>query len=401
MARAIVLDSKIAPDGGVQRPRDAARAPRRRARRAAARAEGAARGGRRDPRRRAHPRGVRRRRARAARRTGTRSTSRRSWRCASSTASTRRSSTSARYGSDHTEVIVTRELRERAGFAAPRDSSTVGVNCSTALRGRLPARARRRDRHLHLEAARATGRWASRGSRRTSSSCTGTASSANERGARGVGVFGGTFNPIHFGHLRAAEEVREALGLERVLFVPSARPPHKAGRSGPIAPAAQRLAWVRRRCAGNPRLGAWTTLELARGGPSYPVDTLRALARAHGAEPAHLHASAATPSPSSAPGTSRRQLLALADFAVMTRPPVTPGRSRTGCPTRRGAPSSSRRRAATPRTDRRHGQEPARGRDLRRSTSRRPTSGTGSGGGRSIRYLVPEAVRRDIEASGI
>ena len=60
-----------------------------------------------------------------------------------------------------------------------------------------------------------------------------------------IGLFGGTFNPIHLGHLRAAEEVREALGLERVLFIPSRIPPHKtADETDPIAPTAERLAWV-------------------------------------------------------------------------------------------------------------------------------------------------------------
>jgi cytidyltransferase-like protein len=54
-----------------------------------------------------------------------------------------------------------------------------------------------------------------------------------------VGVYGGTFNPIHVGHLRAAEEIAEAFGLARVLFVPSAVPPHKAdAASDGIAPAA-------------------------------------------------------------------------------------------------------------------------------------------------------------------
>ena len=68
--------------------------------------------------------------------------------------------------------------------------------------------------------------------------------------ATGLGVFGGTFNPIHVGHLRAAEEVVEALGLDRMLFVPSARPPHKAAEGEDvIAPADQRLAWIRQAIA--------------------------------------------------------------------------------------------------------------------------------------------------------
>jgi nicotinate-nucleotide adenylyltransferase len=92
-----------------------------------------------------------------------------------------------------------------------------------------------------------------------------------------VAIFGGTFNPIHSGHLRAAEEAAELLGLERVVFVPSADPPHKDGAAGPLAPARLRLAWVRLAIEGNPRFEA-DPLEVERGGRSYSVDTLRALA---------------------------------------------------------------------------------------------------------------------------
>ena len=68
---------------------------------------------------------------------------------------------------------------------------------------------------------------------------------------KGTGVFGGTFNPIHVGHLRAAEEVAEALELEKVLFVPSAEPPHKGDEA--LAAAPLRLAWVRAAVEANPR----------------------------------------------------------------------------------------------------------------------------------------------------
>jgi len=92
-----------------------------------------------------------------------------------------------------------------------------------------------------------------------------------------VGIFGGTFNPIHLGHLHAAEEVLEALGLERMLFVPSGEPPHKTGsENDPIAPAELRLAWVRAAIAGNPRF-AVDALEVERSGTSYSVETLRTL----------------------------------------------------------------------------------------------------------------------------
>ncbi len=93
----------------------------------------------------------------------------------------------------------------------------------------------------------------------------------------GVGIFGGTFNPIHVGHLRAAEAVVDALGLERMIFVPSAEPPHKHASDGdPIAPAALRLDWVRAAVAEHPRFEV-DPIEIERGGPSFTVDTLRAI----------------------------------------------------------------------------------------------------------------------------
>ncbi len=91
-----------------------------------------------------------------------------------------------------------------------------------------------------------------------------------------IGILGGTFNPIHLAHLRSAEEVRQAQQLERVLFIPSANPPHK--RNSDVAPAAHRLAMVRAAIRGNPRF-AVSSIELRRSGQSYSVDTLDALRR--------------------------------------------------------------------------------------------------------------------------
>jgi nicotinate-nucleotide adenylyltransferase len=89
-----------------------------------------------------------------------------------------------------------------------------------------------------------------------------------------LGVFGGTFDPIHLGHLHAARQVVERLGLERLLFVPSGTPPHK--RTGRLAPARLRCEWVRRAIAGDPRF-AVDPLEVERSGPSFSVDTLRTI----------------------------------------------------------------------------------------------------------------------------
>jgi len=91
-----------------------------------------------------------------------------------------------------------------------------------------------------------------------------------------VGILGGTFDPIHHGHLVIAEEAREALGLERVLLVPAAEPPHKP--DSVVTPAEHRLAMVELAVAGNPAF-AVSGIEVERGGPSYTVETLETLLR--------------------------------------------------------------------------------------------------------------------------
>jgi nicotinate-nucleotide adenylyltransferase len=91
-----------------------------------------------------------------------------------------------------------------------------------------------------------------------------------------IGVFGGTFDPIHLGHLAAAEEAAYQLDLDRVLFVPNRIPPHKQERA--ISPAANRVAMVRPAIADNPQFEL-STIELERPGPSYALDTMRELRR--------------------------------------------------------------------------------------------------------------------------
>ncbi|MHB1416722.1 MAG: nicotinate-nucleotide adenylyltransferase [Chloroflexota bacterium] len=96
-----------------------------------------------------------------------------------------------------------------------------------------------------------------------------------------VGILGGTFDPIHYGHLVAAEECLHRLKLERVVVMPAGQPPHKRGRL--ISPAVDRLAMVELAVAGNPRFVV-STLELEREGPSYTVDTLALLREQLGTE---------------------------------------------------------------------------------------------------------------------
>ena len=100
-----------------------------------------------------------------------------------------------------------------------------------------------------------------------------------------IGILGGTFDPFHLGHLALARAARDQLGLERVLVMPAAIPPHKLDRS--ILPAGVRLALVEAGIAGEPRLEA-SRIELDRAGPSWTVDTVATLAaaeRAAGREP--------------------------------------------------------------------------------------------------------------------
>jgi len=96
-----------------------------------------------------------------------------------------------------------------------------------------------------------------------------------------VGVFGGSFNPIHLGHLLLAEDILELLRLDRILFVPASAPPHKPARG--LAPAGDRYAMTELAIRGNPRF-AMSDLELRRPGPSYTVDTLEALQQEGGAD---------------------------------------------------------------------------------------------------------------------
>lgn len=137
------------------------------------------------------------------------------------------------------------------------------------------------------------------------------------RRARRIGVFGGTFDPIHVAHLRCAEEAREQLHLDEVLFIPAADPPHKSRR---VTAAAHRVAMVRLATKGNPAFRV-STLEVERGGRSYTVDTLRAL-RAR-LPPASALTLLIGFDAFLEIGTWKdyRTLFELADLAVWTRPP--------------------------------------------------------------------------------
>ncbi len=97
--------------------------------------------------------------------------------------------------------------------------------------------------------------------------------------ARRIGLFGGSFDPVHAGHLHAARAALRAHGLDRVVFVPAAEPPHKLGTR--LADGRHRLAMLELATAGEPAFEA-SSLELDRGGRSYTIDTVRALPAAIG-----------------------------------------------------------------------------------------------------------------------
>jgi nicotinate-nucleotide adenylyltransferase len=96
-----------------------------------------------------------------------------------------------------------------------------------------------------------------------------------------LGILGGTFDPIHNGHLRLALDLRDSLGLAEIRIIPNAHPPH---REAPIAPAEQRASWIRAAIEGESGL-VLDERELSRIGPSYTVDTLRSLREENPAAP--------------------------------------------------------------------------------------------------------------------
>lgn len=95
---------------------------------------------------------------------------------------------------------------------------------------------------------------------------------AEHEQARRIGLFGGTFNPVHCGHLRVVTEVKNRFSLEHLFVVPAALPPHKTAVA--IATAEDRLEMVRRAFAGQEGVSI-SDMELRRTGPSYTIDTVR------------------------------------------------------------------------------------------------------------------------------
>lgn len=134
-----------------------------------------------------------------------------------------------------------------------------------------------------------------------------------------IALLGGTFDPVHFGHLRLADDVRRALGLAELRLIPAADPPH---RDGPHASAAHRLAMLRAALPGFPGLVA-DDLELRRGGKSYTVLTLEELRRDDPLRPLWLVLGA--DAFRGLPAWHRwREIFTLAHIVVVARPGVPP-----------------------------------------------------------------------------
>ena len=104
-------------------------------------------------------------------------------------------------------------------------------------------------------------------------------STGTSRESRRIGVMGGTFNPIHIGHLVTAEEAYCQFDLDHVMFIPSSHPPHKVDHE--IAPAEDRYLMTVIATAPNEHFTV-SRIEIERGGPSYTIDTMRQLHELHG-----------------------------------------------------------------------------------------------------------------------
>jgi nicotinate-nucleotide adenylyltransferase len=132
-----------------------------------------------------------------------------------------------------------------------------------------------------------------------------------------LGLFGGTFNPIHYGHLRSAEEVAEALSLDKVWFMPAALPPHKAPAD--VTPFEVRLAMTRLAVDRHPRF-AVSDLEGRRPGKSYSIETLRYLREEFGPEQELFFIIGLDAILEIASWKDYRELFTLSHFVVLDRP---------------------------------------------------------------------------------
>lgn len=136
-----------------------------------------------------------------------------------------------------------------------------------------------------------------------------------------VALFGGTFDPIHIGHLRSAQEICEAFHIARLVFVPAAVPPHKPAH--PVADAGQRLHMVRLAVNGNP-LFEVSDIEIRRQGKSYSIETVTHYRRLLGEQTRLLFIVGADAFCEIETWKDYQTLFTLCDFIVITRPEWNP-----------------------------------------------------------------------------
>lgn len=132
-----------------------------------------------------------------------------------------------------------------------------------------------------------------------------------------LGLFGGTFNPVHFGHLRAAQELAEILKLDRVVFIPAATPPHK--ENGGIVSFEHRLRMLQLAVAGNDSFSI-SDVENSRPGKSYSIDTVRHFQEAGNPDLELFFITGQDAFDAIATWHDWKNLLRMCRFVVMTRP---------------------------------------------------------------------------------
>lgn len=136
-----------------------------------------------------------------------------------------------------------------------------------------------------------------------------------------VGLLGGTFDPIHVGHLMMAEAVRSEYGLEKVIFIPAAVPPHKLNRH--IAPAEDRYQMVLLATKSNPYFEV-SDIELKRPGPSYSIDTVHAFLEEYGEDTDFFFIIGADVIPDMGTWNRIEKLLEICEFVAAQRPGCKP-----------------------------------------------------------------------------
>ncbi|MBQ8699642.1 MAG: nicotinate-nucleotide adenylyltransferase [Schwartzia sp.] len=141
-----------------------------------------------------------------------------------------------------------------------------------------------------------------------------------------VGILGGTFDPIHIGHLMLAEAVRDEYELERVLFIPAGEPPHKLGHR--ISPAEDRYLMTVLATCSNPAFEV-SDIEMRREGPSYSVDTVRALMRASGGDTEYFFIAGTDIIREIHTWERIEELLSICPFIAASRPGCRPDVERT------------------------------------------------------------------------